>query len=84
MYAAIPTKELIWTRRKTASVVSSIAMVAAIAAGLVVMPGEAAQKASEPVQFVGGKIVNQSAQQDGMPQSRVVRVVYPSYLNAQR
>ena len=57
-------------------------MVAAIAAGLMVMPGQAAEKLSEPVQFVGGKIVNQMFQQDGMPQSRVVRVVYPSPLAA--
>jgi hypothetical protein len=54
---------------------SSITMVAAIAAGLMVMPGQAAEKPSEPVQF---------AQQEEMPQSRVVRVVYPSYVNAQR
>ena len=86
MYAKLPPmKELNWTWPKTAPVVSSIAMVAAIAAGLMVMPGQAAEKPSEPVQFAGGRIVNQLfAEQEGIPQSRVVRVVYPSYLNAQR
>ena len=57
-------------------------MVAAIAAGLMVMPGQAAEKPSEPVQFAAGRIVNQVAQQD--EKGRVVRVVYPSYVNAQR
>jgi hypothetical protein len=64
--------------------IASIATVAAIAAGLLVMPGQAAQKPVEPLQFVGGKIVNQLPQQDGMPQSRVVRVVYPSHIAAHR
>ena len=85
MYAKLPpTKELNWTWPKTAPLVSSIAMVAAIAAGLMVMPGQAAEKPSEPVQFAGGKIVSPWDEQEGMPQIRVVRVVYPSYVNAQR
>ena len=85
MYAKLPPpKELNWTWPKTAPLLSSIAMVAAIAAGLMVMPGQAAEKPSEPVEFAGGRIVNQFAEQEGMAQIRVVRVVYPSYVNAQR
>ena len=82
MYAKLPpAKELNWTWPKTAPLVSSIAIIAAIAAGLMVMPGQAAETPSKPVQFAEGRIVNQFAQQEGMP---FVRVVYPSYLNAQR
>ena len=48
------------------------------------MPGQAAEKPSEPVQFAEGRIVNQFAHHEEIPPIRVVRVVYPSYVNAQR
>ena len=49
-----------------------------LAAGLLVIPGQAAQTAPEPVKIEGSKIVNQLPKHDGLPESRVVRVVYAS------
>ena len=79
LYAKLPPDEKIeldLAQTSASRFFSSIAMVAAIAAGLMVMPGQAAEKPSEPVKFAEGRIVNQL---EGMP---LVRVVYPSYVNA--
>lgn len=57
---------------------------ALIAAGLIIVPGEAAQKRTEPLKVESGKIANQLEKQVGMPESRVVRVVYPSPFETQR
>ena len=65
--------------------VINIAWVSALlAAGLLVIPGQAAQRLPEAVKIEGSKIVNQLPKSEGLPESRVVRVVYPSPFWAHR
>ena len=56
---------------------------ALLAAGLLVIPGQAAQTPPEAAKIEGSKIVNQLPKSEGLPESRVIRVVYPSPFSAQ-
>ena len=51
---------------------------ALLAAGFLTIPGQAAQRPPEAVKIEGSKIANQLPKSEGLPESRVVRVVYPS------
>ena len=59
-------------------------MILAGVGSAVVIPGQAAQTAPESVKIEGSKIVNQLPKHEGLPESRVVRVVYPSPFLTQR
>ncbi len=57
---------------------------ALLAAGFLTIPGQAAQKLPEAVKIEGSKIANQLPKSEGLPESRVVRVVYPAPFSAHR